>query len=327
MASILDGSSSSDRPKETVDEIYGTLDVWEAPWRDKQRFLQSRGYMLRSRYHPDWVPSWRTSDANPFYAEDGIAAPGREHLMDARRIVDDAPVYMKRVKTGDNESWITSMLSSEPLRRDPRNHSVPVLDIFPDDDDPGVSYMVMPLLRLIDEPKFDLVEELIDFVDQLLEGLVFMHEQGIAHRDCTYKNIAMDASTMYPYGFHPVCSSSLPDGRTVAWPRRRTSVPVRYYFIDYGLSTYFPPGTYPTLVVGEDGRDQEVPELSDDVPYDPFKVDIYIIGNLFRRMFYDTYSNVDFLVPLFEPMIRNDPNARPNATEVLQHWRTVRSTV
>ena len=44
---------------------------------------------------------------------------------------------------------------------------------------------------------------------------------------------------------------------------------------------------YIDYVVGEDGRDQEVPELSDDIPYDPFKVDIFIIGNLFRRMFYD----------------------------------------
>ena len=121
----------------------------------------------------------------------------REHLIDATRMADDAPVYIKRVRTGDTESWITSMLSSEPLRQDPRNHSVPVFEIFPDDEDPGISYMVMPLLRLIDEPKFDLIEELIEFADQILEvrshlvlnapteasqGLVFMHEQGVAHR-------------------------------------------------------------------------------------------------------------------------------------------------
>lgn len=89
--------------------------------------------------------------------------------MDARRIADDLPVYIKRVNTGDNESWIASMLSSEPLRQDPRNHGASVIEIFRDDDDPGVSYMVMPLLRLIDKPKFDLIQELIDFVDQILE--------------------------------------------------------------------------------------------------------------------------------------------------------------
>ena len=96
----------------------------------------------------------------------------------------------------------------------------------------------------------------------------------------------MDGSAMYPRGFHPVNTSCLPDGRTMAWPRRRSAVPVRYYFVDYSLSTYFPPGTSPRLVIGEGGRDQEVPELSNDVPYDPFKADIYLVGNLFRRMFY-----------------------------------------
>lgn len=75
MTSSLNEASSSAPQKMTTDELYGTLDVWEAPWRDKQLFLQSRGYMLRPRYRPDWIPSWRTSDENPFYAEDGILAP------------------------------------------------------------------------------------------------------------------------------------------------------------------------------------------------------------------------------------------------------------
>lgn len=29
----------------------------ETFWRDHQVWLQKRGYMLRPRYHPDWVPS------------------------------------------------------------------------------------------------------------------------------------------------------------------------------------------------------------------------------------------------------------------------------
>lgn len=35
-----------------------TLDPEELRWRDRQRFLADKGYMLRPRYHPDWVPSW-----------------------------------------------------------------------------------------------------------------------------------------------------------------------------------------------------------------------------------------------------------------------------
>ena len=121
-------------------------------------------------------------------------------------------VYIKRVKTGDNESRIATMMWSEDLRHDPRNHSVPVLDIFQDDEDPTISYLVMPFLRLIDRPAFDLVEEMVDFIDQILEvrggvrlhvhslcthdaqGLVFMHEHGVAHRYvyCIYPESSLD---------------------------------------------------------------------------------------------------------------------------------------
>lgn len=89
--------------------------------------------------------------------------------MDARRMSDDALVYIKRMKTGGNESRIATMLSAEHLRKDPRNHSVPIIDLFQDDEDPEISYMVMPFLRLIDRPPFDLVQELVDFIDQIIE--------------------------------------------------------------------------------------------------------------------------------------------------------------
>jgi len=64
-------------------------------------------------------------------------------------------------------------------------------------------------------------------------------------------------------------------------------VGVKYYFIDYGISSYFPPGSQERLVLGTEGREQDVPELSDEVPYDPFKVDIFTIGNVFQQSFRD----------------------------------------
>lgn len=89
--------------------------------------------------------------------------------MDAKRIADELPVYIKRVKTGGEESRIAMMLSSERLRQDNRNHCVQILDVFPDDQDPSISYMVMPFLRSIVDPAFDLIEEFIAFIDQILE--------------------------------------------------------------------------------------------------------------------------------------------------------------
>jgi hypothetical protein len=52
---------------------------------------------------------------------------------------------------------------------DPANHSVPILDTFEDSVNKSISYLVMPFLRLIDDPSFEVVEDVLDFVDQILE--------------------------------------------------------------------------------------------------------------------------------------------------------------
>ena len=95
----------------------------------------------------------------------------------------------------------------------------------------------------------------------------------------------MDANCLYPKGFHPVAGTDLPNGRGTAPQRARRNVNVKYYYIDFGISVHITPDAPSKLVVGIDGRDQDVPELSPIVPYDPFKVDVFIIGNLFKTFF------------------------------------------
>jgi hypothetical protein len=95
---------------------------------------------------------------------------------------------------------------------------------------------------------------------------------------------------MFPRGFHPVRDSFLPHDMSALAPAiPRLGVGVKYYFVDYRMSSYFPEGTERQLVLGLadklPGHDQDVPELSDEVPYDPFKVDIFTIGNVLRREF------------------------------------------
>ncbi|KAL5536298.1 hypothetical protein ACEPAF_119 [Sanghuangporus sanghuang] len=45
-----------------------------------------------------------------------------------------------------------------------------------------MEFMVMPLLKSFDYPSFSSVDEVIDFMNQTLRGLSFMHSRGIAHR-------------------------------------------------------------------------------------------------------------------------------------------------
>ena len=98
----------------------------------------------------------------------------------------------------------------------------------------------------------------------------------------------MDASPMYPRSFHPTAQDWLPHDITTYAPhcsRSSAPVPIKYYFIDFGYSSRFAPDETNRLVVGSKGLDGEVPELSDDVPYDPFRLDVFVVGNMFRQTF------------------------------------------
>ena len=116
---------------------------------------------------------------------------------------------------------------------------------------------------------------------------------------------------MYPSGFHPIKQRFLPDAVTPAWPISRAKAGVRYYYVDFGISVFIPPNQ-PKLVTGILGRDREPPELSSDDPYDPFKLDIFILGNVFRREFHDVgtlFPDTGAFNRLLMDVSRNSPTS------------------
>lgn len=104
-------------------------------------------------------------------------------------------------------------------------------------------------------------------------------------RDCSDLNIMMDGTNMYPGGFHPIAQFLEPSGRYNARYKLRANVSVKYYFIDFGLSTHFPDTDGPRLVTGSRCQDREAPELSEINPYDPFALDVFLLGNVYRTVF------------------------------------------
>lgn len=120
----------------------------------------------------------------------------RDHLMDAARVSNGKLVLLKRVAMDSMEVKIASYFSCQGIREDPRNHCIPVLDVIPDKDDSNKSYLVMPFLRYVDRPPFELIQRMLDcgerfsryipshfqvlvFTSQ--QGLAFMHEHDVAH--------------------------------------------------------------------------------------------------------------------------------------------------
>lgn len=105
----------------------------------------------------------------------------------------------------------------------------------------------------------------------------------------------MDGSPLYPQGHHPIRLDYTADGIYDAAPLSRTDRPVRYYFIDFGLSTRFRPGESP-LVYGTKGRDKDPPELSNEVPYNAFHLDVFLLGNVYKQELFQVRS----IYPSFE---------------------------
>jgi len=136
----------------------------------------------------------------------------------------------------------------------------------------------------------------------------------------------MDASRLYPKGYHYARPSISPTGTDIAYPRRRRELPeVKYYITDFGMSTRFENGDSTRLVTGSEGQDKSVPELSDTVPYDPFAVDVYTLGNVYKETLLEPYVNLSFLAPLIESMTREDPKARPRIDEAIADFNRLLS--
>ncbi|KAH9960991.1 kinase-like domain-containing protein [Lactifluus volemus] len=298
----------------------GQLNELETWWAERQKALELAGYMLRPRYRKDWRPSW--VETNKYYrlCEDG--QPHRRRVvMDATRISDGKTVMLKKLpeSEGPYELQINRLFSSTPLVSSPRNHCARLLDVIELPNDPPI--MVHPHLRPFYDPPFNTYGEFVAFFEQICEGVQYMHEHNVAHRDCTSENIMLDPSRVYPQSFHPVDIWRRKDFRGNAKKHTRTRYPPRYFLIDLGLSRLYDPANGPPLDQPLRGGDKSAPEHQDlTTPCNPFPTDVYYLGNLVREKFIQKYLGFDFIKSLIADMIQEDPARRPTMNEVVTRF-------
>ncbi|KAJ6482835.1 kinase-like domain-containing protein [Mycena vitilis] len=299
----------------------------EREWARYQPFLEESGYMLRPRYRPGWVSEMRTAGKGSWECEDSIPTWGG--VLDATRIIDGTQVVLKMVQTMSTELFMAEQLKKYP---EASKHTVPVLEVIRMPDNCDRAFMVMPRMRGCDDtPYFGTVREFVEFLQQVLEGLVYLHSKNIAHRDICPKNIVVDPSDMIPGGFHFSHSSTsngvkwIPDYQaddptcTTHFMKTRTRAgPMKYYYIDFGLSVQYSSFESRELVTGQCGqRSKHIPELSRPMPYDPFKADVRSVGEMVRKDFLMEYSGFDCFIPLVRRLRRRRPACRPDAAGAL----------
>ncbi|KAH8103562.1 kinase-like domain-containing protein [Cristinia sonorae] len=297
------------------------LGINELRWRARYDALLLQGYQLRPRYQPNWIPSWTITNKSREFCEDGVTNVLLE-VLDAKKLDDNKTVWMKAVSNDSIELKIARMLSPT-VKPNPNNHCVPILDMIPDPLNPQNIILVMPSLRPCNNPDFDTVEEIMDFIGQTIEGLSFLHSNGVAHRDCWTTNIMMDGQVLFPGGYHPILIDYTPDLSRDARALKRSGHPIKYYFIDFGLASSFSVGESP-YVLGTKGANRDAPELSNSIPYNAFMLDVYTLGRVYQVEVLQKFSNVDFLRPLVTAMTDKQPERRPTAEAALKMFQSIR---
>ncbi|KAG6884142.1 hypothetical protein C0993_000979 [Termitomyces sp. T159_Od127] len=217
-----------------IDELEaGQLSEKEIFWRDHYNFLKDRGYTLRNRYNPDWVPSWkiqkeffkklerlrrRTIDSRKCGHSQSWSL--QYHLLlqyapivDAIR-ADGSLVVLKEIKLhSDQEIPIGKLFSSGTLAKHPKNHCVPFMDVIEPSEGSGSAFVVMPYLLDTDNPPFETIGEVVAYFEQIFERFQYAPLAQANQSDTTLSTLAYLQSVVLK--MHPI-SGNLP-GEVTSW--------------------------------------------------------------------------------------------------------------
>jgi len=211
-----------------------------------------------------------------------------DNLFRGTRISDGRRVMVKAVHPGSREYDIIWTLSRPPLRDDPMNHTIPVLDLFKISND-DIAFIVMEewssqLITSAGPPCC--LKSFLAALRQCIEHAAFMHKHHIAHLDISLSNLLTDYMGNYSY-------------------------------IDYELGRRFD-SRVPTHLVYNYRGTELPPESGKDTPVDPYKVDVWALAVLVLRACKLTGYWVPQLMTILKPMLDEDPSQRPSSFAVLQ---------
>ncbi|KAG2004480.1 other/AgaK1 protein kinase [Coprinopsis cinerea AmutBmut pab1-1] len=161
---------------------------------------------------------------------------------------------------------------------------------------------------------FTTAEQLFILADQLLEGLVFLHEKRIAHRDIAPQNTVLNS--LFERGTRH-------DPNDIRGPSN-----ARYAFIDFDASSIFPMETDIQTVVQD--REMRIGAHILDLEEgksNPFTDDVLILVDTLQYPVRVLERAIPEIGPFFDEILKNKagPNFRITAVSVLEELRRIRS--
>jgi len=175
----------------------------------------------------------------------------------------------------------------------------------------------MPFCDGCDEIPFRSADEGLDFAEQVLTMVSFLHSCRIAHLDIAYENILMNHHGEIPKKYNQP-------------PEFRSTFPVQYIFIDFGLSIHRPSSSNPSDRILVDplrsGRPTKAPE-STERKCDPFAADVYQTAQMLYGFIHDIVPDVPGLLELLQDMTYYRPSRRIPASVALTRLQVLRGRV
>ncbi|KAI0319477.1 hypothetical protein OF83DRAFT_1260085 [Amylostereum chailletii] len=259
---------------------------WCQPWETLRPFFLSHGYDLYKYDQKTMANPTSNRLGSPALDSFGLygdRGEGFKCYMARVTVVFGArdrlnrDVVIKVVSKGEeniHEFDILQLLNSEPLKSDPVNTTVPILEFIQFQD---WTFAVMPYCDDSFDPPMLNAEECLDFSEQLLtvrpihcrqptkrlltgrltlQGLSFLHKNRIAHlvpstpfpgersfthefeQDISYENILINHHGKIPPAYSWVSPQQI--GQIWPPPEFRSTFPVRYLITDFGYSHRFP---------------------------------------------------------------------------------------
>ncbi|CAL1711516.1 unnamed protein product [Somion occarium] len=212
-------------------------------------------------------------------------------------------------KDGHEQLKILNKVAAGPLSLLSNNHSLPMLRVFEYED---ITFGIFPrtagcMYQAFDSWPKNSVGDVLDMILQALEGLAFIHDLGIAHRDADKSNFLVQ--------WHPESLRTM----MVAISRPRV------YLIDFEVAVEFPselpvearvsvgPPSGGTINIADGWGRPVPPEVDSGMPYSPFKLDVWQLGYSFITF----RSTVPAIDEVLAELVLDDPVARPSASEAL----------
>lgn len=111
----------------------------------------------------------------------------------------------------------------------------------------------------------------------------------------------LDPKPLFPEGTHPRLRIMDPsNSHRARQVQRRYATGLKYYFIDFDLGSKFDPGES-QFVTGRDRRNlnRSTCELGNEVPYDPFLLDVFSLATVFNSAFLMVRTRLIYLISLY----------------------------